>query len=383
VAQVAPATIAGALAAATRCLDAAGVPEPRRDARLLVEHALGVSREVVLGHPERAVGAGEAARIAALVELRAGRRPVSRVLGVREFWSLPFQVTADTLDPRPDSEAVVEAALEGVADRDRPLRLLDLGTGTGCLLLALLSELPRAQGVGVDVSSRACAVARRNAASLGLDRRASFVVGDWGRGLAGAFDLVVANPPYVPETEIDGLEPEVSLFEPGLALRGGSDGLACYRALAPDLARLLAPGGRAVMEVGAAQASAVRSIFAARGMVWVATRRDLAGHERCVILAREGEDRRWLGKSGGGREKKLGIRPFPGYFRGRGKRPGTQAASLTPYKALREPLCLYVALRCIKGYFRAKCRDAVGAGENSSEGCDETGFESEAFTRTR
>jgi release factor glutamine methyltransferase len=277
---VAPATVAAALATATRRLDAAGVPEPRRDARLLIGHALGERPEVVLGHPERAVPAHEAGRISALVALRAERRPVSRILGVREFWSLPFRVTADTLDPRPDSETVVEAALEAVADRDRPLVLLDLGTGTGCLLLALLSELPRARGVGVDISSAACAVARTNAASLGLGRRASFVVGDWGRGLKGAFDLIIANPPYIPDTDIDGLEPEVVRFEPRLALRGGSDGLARYRALAPDVVRLLAPGGKAVVEVGAGQASAVRSIFAARGMTSIATRRDLAGHGR-------------------------------------------------------------------------------------------------------
>ncbi len=283
---VPPATLAAALESAARRLKQAGVPEPRREARLLVGHALGVEVEVVLGDPERAIGGSEAARIAALVTLRAERRPMAQVLGVREFWSLPFRVAAETLDPRPDSETVVEAALACVSDRNAGLRLLDLGTGTGCLLLALLSELPRARGVGVDVCGQACAVARANAVALGLDGRASFVVGDWGRNLAGAFDLIVANPPYVPESEFGALDPEVSLFEPRRALSGGADGLACYRALAPDLVRLLAPQGTAILEVGAGQASAVRSIIAGAGLVWAGLRHDLAGRERCLVFRR-------------------------------------------------------------------------------------------------
>lgn len=286
-AEVPPATIGAALDDAARRLDAAGVPESRSDARLLVGHALGVAAEAVLGHPEHAITRGQAERISTLVELRAERRPVARILGVREFWSLPFKVSARTLDPRPDSETVVEAALSVVRDRHAPLRLLDLGTGTGCLLVALLSELPRARGVGVDICPEACAIARANAAALGLARRASFVAGDWGRGLCGLFDLIVANPPYVPEGGIDELEPEVSMFEPRRSLSGGANGLACYRALAPDLARLLAPAGKAVLEVGDGQASAVRAIVTGQGLAWAASRRDLAGRERCLVFARE------------------------------------------------------------------------------------------------
>lgn len=283
---LAPATLAAALDSAARRLRQAGVPEPRREARLILCHALGLGAEVVLGDPERAIGDGEAARISALVNSRAERRPMAQVLGVREFWSLPFRVAAETLDPRPDSEAVVEAALDCVPDRDARLCLLDLGTGTGCLLLALLSELPRARGVGVDVCARACAVARANAVALGLDARASFVVGEWGRTLAGAFDLIVANPPYVADPEFDALEPEVSLFEPRRALSGGADGLACYRALAPDLARLLGPGASALIEVGAGQAPAVRAIAASAGLICLGSRRDLAGRERCLVFRR-------------------------------------------------------------------------------------------------
>lgn len=282
----APATLAAALEAAARRLRQAGVPEPRCEARLLIGHALGLGAEVVLGNPERAISDGEAARISALVSLRAERRPMAQVLGVREFWSLPFRVAAETLDPRPDSETVVEAALALVPDRDAPLRLLDLGTGTGCLLLALLSELPRARGVGVDVCAQACAVARANAIALGLEARSAFVVGEWGRNLIGAFDLIVANPPYVPDSEFDALEPEVSLFEPKRALSGGADGLVCYRAIAPDLARLLGPGASALLEVGAGQAPAVRAIAAGAGLAWLGSRRDLAGRERCLVFRR-------------------------------------------------------------------------------------------------
>jgi release factor glutamine methyltransferase len=185
---------------------------------------------------------------------------VARLTGVREFWSLPFRVTPDTLEPRPDSETVVEAALAALdaagVPRQRPLGLLDLGTGTGCLLLALLRELPAAWGLGVDISPGACAAAAANARSLGLARRARFRPGDWGRGLDGGFDLVVANPPYVSDGEIATLQPEVALHEPRSALAGGPDGLAGHRALAPHVARLLGDGGVAVVEFGAGPGSA-------------------------------------------------------------------------------------------------------------------------------
>ncbi|HLF58100.1 MAG TPA: peptide chain release factor N(5)-glutamine methyltransferase, partial [Alphaproteobacteria bacterium] len=265
-------------------LTAAGVPEPRRDARLLVGHALGGGSEIVLGFPERILTDDEAERIAALVALRAARRPVAQILGRREFWSLNFAVTADTLDPRPDSECLIEAVLAHVPDRNARLNILDFGTGTGCLLLALLHELPRATGLGIDLSAAACAVAERNAAALGLSDRAAFAVSDWGRAVAGAYDLIVANPPYISEPELAGLEPEVSLFEPKLALNGGGDGLAAYRALAPDLARLLAPNGCAAIEIGFGQAEAVASVLGAHGIECIATSRDLASHQRCLIV---------------------------------------------------------------------------------------------------
>lgn len=284
VAAVAARTLGQLVDEAARRLESAGVPGARRDARLVVGHALSLGPETVLGRPERMVSAAEAAAVLSLVARRAERRPMAQILGGREFWGLPFEVTADTLDPRPDSETVVEAALAAVPNHNESLRVLDLGTGTGCLLLSLLAELPGARGLGVDASEAALAVARRNAGALSLSSRAAFAAGDWGRGLAGAFDLIVANPPYIPARDLAALEPEVAMFEPRRALSGGADGLAAYRALAPDVARLLAPAGTAVVEFGAGQRAAVASLFAAAGLEKAAVRRDLAGRERCLVL---------------------------------------------------------------------------------------------------
>lgn len=279
-------TVGEIFAAAVQRLSEAGVAEPRRDARLLIGHVLGGGPEIALGFPERAVGPAEARRIAALISLRAGRRPMAQILGRREFWSLPFLVTGDTLDPRPDSECLIEAALARIGDRKALLRILDLGTGTGCLLLSLLHELPNATGVGVDISPAACSVAARNAAALGLAGRADIVTGDWGRGISGRFDVIVANPPYIPENELAGLEPEVSAFEPDAALSGGADGLSAFRALAPDLARLLARVGLVVIEIGSGQADSVATVMGGRGLACEAVIRDLAARERGLVLRR-------------------------------------------------------------------------------------------------
>ncbi len=282
------ANVAEALHRAAATLGAAGVARPRLDARLLLAHVLRIGPEGVIAEPERPVDPAALKRLARLTARRARREPVARILGTREFWSLPFKLTPDTLDPRPDSETVVESALAALAAAgvSRPLRLLDLGTGTGCLLLALLHELPNARGLGVDIDAKACAAAAANAASLGLERRAWFAAGDWGRATGGAFNLIVANPPYVPDGCIDALQPEVARYEPRRALAGGADGLDCYRALAPDLARLLAPDGLGVVEIGAGQAGAVMELFAAAGLEGLGAGRDLAGIERCVVLSK-------------------------------------------------------------------------------------------------
>lgn len=266
--------------AAEARLAAAGVDTPELDARLLVQHALGLSRDQLLA--DAPVTAEQAAAVHALIERRAAREPVSRILGTRGFWSLELALTPDTLDPRPDTETIVEAALDAVPDRTAALRVLDLGTGSGCILLALLAELPNASGLGIDVSSGAVAAAAANAAGNGLAERARFQTGDWGGGLAERFDLVVSNPPYIPSRDIASLDPEVRAHDPLRALDGGADGLDAYRTIAAQLPHLLAPGGTAALEVGAGQAADVAALMAAAGLALTGVFRDLGGVERCV-----------------------------------------------------------------------------------------------------
>ena len=268
--------------AAEARLRAAGVDTPELDARLLLEHALGLTRDQILTRAHAPVPPDQAAAFTALVERRAAREPVSRIVGSRGFWTLDLGLNADTLDPRPDTETVVEAALDAIPDRSAPLRLLDLGTGTGCILLALLAELPTATGLGVDVSPQAVAAATENAVRNGLAARARFQTGDWAAGLAERFDLVVSNPPYIPSADIAALEPEVRVHDPLRALDGGADGLDAYRAIAAQLPALLTPGGSAVLEVGAGQAGDVAALLAAANLAVTGVFRDLGGVERCV-----------------------------------------------------------------------------------------------------
>ncbi|MGH7091439.1 MAG: peptide chain release factor N(5)-glutamine methyltransferase, partial [Stellaceae bacterium] len=272
-----------ALTAAAARLAARGIESPRRDARLLVALAARVEASQVLAYPERVMAAAAAAQLDRLVARRMAGEPISRIAGRREFWSLPFDLAPETLDPRPDSETLVAAALEFVANRAAPLRILDLGTGSGCLLLALLSELPNAFGVGLDLAPGAVHAARRNATINGLESRASFLAGWWGKCLQPGFDLVVSNPPYLAAAAIPELAPEVARFDPRPALDGGADGLHAYRELAPELARL---GHLSVIEVGSGQADAAAAIFAGAELDEVARRCDLLGVQRCIVLAR-------------------------------------------------------------------------------------------------
>ena len=276
----------------TSALRAAGVASPRLDARLLLAHLLGVESGWLFSHPDHPLDDTQVAAALALGERRCRREPVSRILGRREFWSLSFTIGPHTLDPRPDSETIVEAVLAAIADRQAPLSILDLGTGSGCILLALLSELPRAEGLGIDISAATLAVASGNALSLSLDHRARFACGDWGRGIDGLFDVITANPPYIRDHDIEDLEPEVAAFEPRAALAGGADGLDCYRALAADVVRLLRPGGIAVLEAGEGQARDVAAILGAGGLTLVDIRRDLGGIERGVVMSRAAEPMR-------------------------------------------------------------------------------------------
>jgi len=282
-------TIATALDGAALRLGGAGVEKPRRDARLLLAEALGDGAALITGHPERQLDTAEADRFAALIQRRTAREPVSRILGRREFWSLNLRVTPDVLDPRPDSETLVEAVLARIEDRNAGLQLLDLGTGSGCLLLALLSELPRAMGLGVDISPSALAVAWNNARILGLSSRAEFRRGNWAQELAGSWQVIVSNPPYIMESAIADLAPEVARYDPGVALSGGADGLAAYRSLVPQAARVLAPGGILAIEVGEGQAGEVEELLGAADLIDICRARDLTGTDRCVLATSKTE----------------------------------------------------------------------------------------------
>jgi release factor glutamine methyltransferase len=282
-AELAFRTIGSALDGVSRKLAGAGFEARRRLARQLVATALELSPAEVFAYPEREITAEEQVRIGAILSRMIAHEPLSRIIGTREFWGLEFLLSADTLDPRPDSETVVEAVLKNLPERGRPYRLLDLGTGTGCLLLALLSELQEADGVGVDIAFGAAKTARRNAERLGLGARAWFAVGDWAQPLAGPFDVIVANPPYIPAGEIAALPLEVKDHDPRRALDGGTDGLAAYHAIAAELPRLLAPGGLFATEIGWDQADAVAGILSGAGLTVAGTAADLAGITRCIL----------------------------------------------------------------------------------------------------
>lgn len=275
-------TLVQAWTSAQKRLKAAGIDSPAIDARLLLEAAAGVSRTDVIADPHRAIGQAEAEVLDGYVERRTRREPVARILGRKGFWKLLLNVSPAVLTPRPDTETVVELALNAFPER-ASFSVLDLGVGSGAILLAILAERPAAKGLGVDVSEEALAVARDNAANLGLAGRATFLRTDWGQGLADeSFDLVVSNPPYVPSSELARLEPEVRDHEPRLALDGGPDGLAAYRELAPEVLRLLKPDGLFFVEIGWDQGASVPPLFIEAGAWDVAIVRDLSDHDRVV-----------------------------------------------------------------------------------------------------
>lgn len=277
-------------------LRAAGIVSAEIDARLLLQQALGWERTRLLTAGETRLSAAQAEALEILARRRLAREPVSRIRGCREFWSLEFQLSPATLDPRPDSETVVETVLEAFPAAGAALRVLDLGAGSGCLLLAVLHERPQAVGVGLDLAEEATVTARCNAERLGLAARVRFVAGSWEDSnrenllaalpLPGAtatgFTAIISNPPYIPEAELATLEPEVRDYDPHLALSGGVDGLSAYRRLIPRLPSWLAAGGFVALEVGIGQAAAVAALLATAGFQRLAVRPDLAGIPRCV-----------------------------------------------------------------------------------------------------
>jgi release factor glutamine methyltransferase len=281
-------TVETAINQAASILSAAGFDEPRRRARRLIGAALGRTAAEIFAHPEYRIGPSEQGRIVRFLDRVVAREPLSRVLGTREFWGLELALSADAFDPRPETETVVETVLARLPDRRLPYRFLDLGTGSGCLLLALLSEYPAATGIGVDRAPGAAATARENAGRLGLAARAAFIAGDWADAVAGSFDAVVSNPPYIATGTIPALPPEVREYDPHRALDGGIDGLAAYRAIAGQLPRLLSPGGLFAAEIGAGQGPAVSAILGSQGLVVDALVADLAGTARCILAHRIG-----------------------------------------------------------------------------------------------
>ena len=278
-------TLASQLRAAAEMLAASGIDEPRREARLLLAHATGLDAAALFSRQDTVVPAPD---FAAMVARRAAREPLAAITGHQPFWTLDLLVTADTLIPRSDSEALIEAALEAFPDRNVG-RVLDLGTGTGCLLLAALSEFPQAWGVGVDRAPGAARLARRNAERAGLASRVSILCGDWADAVQSQFDLVLCNPPYIETGHIAGLMPEVARYEPGLALDGGADGLDAYRTVMAAMPGLLAPNGVAVFELGAGQGDAVAAIACANGLHPEPPRADLAGTPRALPVRGDGK----------------------------------------------------------------------------------------------
>ncbi len=293
-----------ALAEAASRLAQAGIEAPRREAQALLRAAAGISALDLIGAGDQPLSAAQAAALAAFVARRAAREPLSRIVGSRAFWSLDLAISPDVLDPRADTETLVEAALKAFAQRrDEPLHILDLGTGSGALLCALLCEFPNARGLGVDISPAAAAQSRTNLASCGLSARSEIRVGDWAHGVADRFDLLVANPPYIASADIAALEPEVRDHDPLLALDGGADGLAAYRALAPQIAALIEPSrGRFFLELGAGQEADVRTLLEAHGLAHVVAHDDLSGTPR-VLSGRSAQATASVSRSVGGADR--------------------------------------------------------------------------------
>jgi release factor glutamine methyltransferase len=288
------ANLAEAMRALAAQFHAAGIDTPEQDARLLVLAAVGVSQEAYVLDPRQPLTAEASTRLASFRDRRLAREPVSRILGRRDFWGHSFIIDPSTLDPRPETETLIEAVLGIVAEegqRDQPLRILDLGTGTGCILLSLLAELPQAVGVGVDIEPRALAIAARNAESLGLSDRVIFHCANWTANLSGFFHYIVANPPYIRREDISTLDPEVRQYDPRLALDGGPDGLDAYRRIARDTVPNAAPGAWLALEAGAGQMPQLIELLTESGWGEGGSSRrvyrDLLGHDRVVAVRKQ------------------------------------------------------------------------------------------------
>jgi release factor glutamine methyltransferase len=269
------------LRAAKRALEAKGNPTPALDARLLLQQAAGLSHEALIADPKRLVSGEAAARFQELLNRRLSGEPVSRILGEREFYGRAFKITPATLDPRPDTETLIGAAL-AFMPADRACRIIDLGSGSGIIGVTLLAERALASAVMTDISAGALAVARENAKHHGVDARATFIHGSWFTGAEGRFDLILSNPPYVAQAILPSLAPEVRNFDPETALVGGVDGLQAYREIAQQAGAFLTREGRVIVEIGEGQALEIEGIFSTFGFVPENRWQDLGGHIRCL-----------------------------------------------------------------------------------------------------
>jgi release factor glutamine methyltransferase len=282
-------SVRDALGTLTDAFRKAGLDTPELDARLLALHACNMTREAYFLAPTRLLTEAEQNSIVSHQQRRLAREPVSRILGYREFWGRRFAINPAVLDPRPDTETLVELALSLAKERSQtPLNIIDLGTGSGCILLAILAELPNAWGIGVDRDEAALQIARTNAERLGLGQRAAFVSSNWTSAINGSFSFILTNPPYIVHEEIATLAPEVRYHDPHLALDGGADGLDAYRCILNDIERIVAPEAWFLSEIGAGQASGIIALFKQVG--WNGTmkvHRDLAGVERVVAIMRQ------------------------------------------------------------------------------------------------
>ncbi|WP_408740319.1 peptide chain release factor N(5)-glutamine methyltransferase [Acetobacter sp. AN02] len=279
-------TISQALDIITPALAAAGIEDPRREARLLVEHACGLTLVAQLTRGKEVLPAGTAGSLAGAADRRLTREPLAYITGSRGFWTLDMGVSPATLIPRSDTESLIECLCDLRPDRNGVRNILDLGTGTGCLLLAALAEYPEATGCGTDLSAKAVFLASANARRNQLDSRCFFIAADWGTALGGQFDVILCNPPYIPRGDIPGLMPDVARFEPASALDGGPDGLDDYRKLIPSLPDLLAEGGLAVIEAGAGQSSDIIRIAERSGLTLAGIREDAGGIPRAVAFGK-------------------------------------------------------------------------------------------------
>ena len=278
-----PKTLAEAVDEVEKILCNSQIQNHRAESRLLIEHVTGVPRSRIVGFPDIKLDENIWNGILSLANRRAQHEPIAYLTGEKEFWSNSFIVSSETLIPRPDSEVLIDSVLDFIKDHEASMRILDLGSGSGCLLGALLREFKNSYGIGIEINEGASSIARQNMAKLGFSTRSAIMVGDWGQSIDGDFDIIVCNPPYIPSQDIETLDLCIKQFEPRVAIDGGEDGLAAYRILSQQLPLLLKPSGVAAVEFGIEQCKAVIQLFENADLIICQISHDLASQERCLL----------------------------------------------------------------------------------------------------